>query len=92
MNISATRSSAQKTHGDMPREMEQRVERADESRALVATGPAAERGPATGFRQTPFLAQLIATRDQIAQTRERRRAEPEEAIAAYRATQALVKH
>jgi hypothetical protein len=38
------------------------------------------------------LAQIIATRDQIAQTRERRRAEPGEAIAAYRATEALPPH
>jgi hypothetical protein len=68
------------------------VRAVNESRALVTTGPAAERGPAIAFRQTPFLAQLIATRDQIAQTRERRRAEPAEAIDAYRATKALIKH
>jgi hypothetical protein len=90
--ISAVRHVSSKPPGDMPREGERRVERVSESRALVATGPAAERGPATGFRQSPFLAQLIANRDQLAQTRERRRAEPEEAIAAYRATQALVSH
>jgi hypothetical protein len=32
----------------------------------------------------PFVAHLIATRMQAPQTRERRRAEPEEAIAVYR--------
>lgn len=90
--INAVRDASSKPPGDMPREVVRRVERVNESRALVATGPAAERGSATGFRQTAFLAQLIANRDQLAQTRERRRAEPEEAIAAYRATQALVKH
>src|SRR5690606_4970783 len=34
----------------------------------------------------PFLAQLIATSRQLPQTRERRRAEPEKALAAYAAT------
>jgi hypothetical protein len=33
-----------------------------------------------------FLAHLIATARQMPQTRERRRAEPEDAIAAYRST------
>jgi hypothetical protein len=36
-----------------------------------------------------FLAQLIATKDQHPQTRERRRADPTEALAAYRAAAAL---
>jgi hypothetical protein len=36
-------------------------------------------------RQAPFLAHLIATARQAPQTRERRRAEPAEAIAAYTA-------
>jgi len=37
----------------------------------------------------PFLAQLVATKDGHPQTRERRRAEPNVALAAYRATAAL---
>ena len=36
----------------------------------------------------PFLAQLVATKDGHPQTRERRRAEPNVALAAYRATAA----
>ena len=58
-----------------------------ESRALVAVEPATPHaGPRTLTRHpaAPFLAQLIATHLQLPQTRERRRAEPAEAIAAYR--------
>jgi hypothetical protein len=64
---------------------------------LVALEPvAAARAPHTHerspqFRQAPFLAQLIATKDQHPQTRQRRRAEPHEALASYRATAALLK-
>jgi hypothetical protein len=61
-------------------------------RSLIALAPAAPLGePISQYRQqAPFLAQLIATREQLPQTRERRRAEPEEAIAAYRAMSALI--
>ena len=56
--------------------------------ALVAC-PAVERdsaNPRPGRRpNADFLAQLIATSGQAPQTRARRRAEPEHAIAAYRA-------
>jgi hypothetical protein len=38
----------------------------------------------TRHPSAPFVAQLIATRMQAPQTRERRRAEPHEAIAVYR--------
>ncbi len=61
-----------------------------ESRALVALSPltgSAER--MLSCRYAPFLAQLVATKDQHPQTRERRRAEPDVAVAAYRATAAL---
>jgi hypothetical protein len=93
MNIAAARNASRMPPGDTQDRTGQHGELATESRALVAVSPtAAEREPVAGFRQAPFLAQLIATRDQIAQTRERRRAEPAEAIAAYRATEALVKH
>jgi hypothetical protein len=57
-----------------------------ESRALIAVGPAAfvERAIVHTRRPSaPFLAHLIATRMQAPQTRARRRAEPEEATAAY---------
>lgn len=63
---------------------------AKSGRALVTvtSQPAAESAP--NYRQATFLAQLIATRDHAPQTRERRRAEPMEALAAYRAAAALV--
>jgi hypothetical protein len=41
------------------------------------------------YRYAPFLAQLVATKDQHPQTRERRRADPDVAVAAYRAAAAL---
>jgi predicted membrane metal-binding protein len=59
---------------------------AGEGRALVALSPAAAaRRPSGSHRHAAFLAHLIATKGQLPQTRERRRAEPAEAIAAYRA-------
>lgn len=63
---------------------------AAQSRALVALAPPApvSRAPAH-YRQAPFLAQLLAVKDQHAQTRARRRAAPAEAAAAYRATAKL---
>ena len=48
--------------------------------ASVDTAPAEPQG---GRPRADFLAQLIATLTQAPQTRLRRRAEPEEAIAAY---------
>jgi hypothetical protein len=57
------------------------------SRALVAlaaeTQDALPRRPVQ--RVSNFLTQLIATARQVPQTRERRRADPAEVIAAYRA-------
>jgi hypothetical protein len=68
------------------------ADQAAASRALVALTPvmAARMSPET-YRQAPFLAQLLAMKDQHPQTRERRRAEPDEALAAYRATAALTR-
>ena len=61
-----------------------------ESRALVALDPLQSRsGNTAGHRYAPFVAQLVATKDQHPQTRERRRAEPNDALAAYRAVAAL---
>jgi hypothetical protein len=60
---------------------------ASEARALVAIEPpvphSATRWPMR-HPAAPFIAQLIAARLRAPQTRDRRRAEPEEAIAAYR--------
>jgi len=57
---------------------------ATECRALVALTPAAAPSQPVAYRNAAFLAHLIATKEQAPQTRERRRAEPADAIAAYR--------
>ena len=62
-----------------------------ESRALVVTAPAAAIATRTTHRQATFLAHLIATKEHAPQTCERRRAEPHEALAAYRAADALTR-
>ncbi len=57
------------------------------SRALVTLSPAAVRRDwLANHRQAAFLAHLIAVKGQHPQTCARRRAEPNEALAAYRAT------
>jgi len=62
-------------------------------RALVVLTPAEtpETVPAS-YREAEFLAHLIATKEHLPQTCERRRADPAEAIAAYGAADALTKH
>jgi hypothetical protein len=61
-----------------------------ESRALVALDPLLRyTGQSATYRYAPFVAQLVATKDQHPQTRERRRADPHDALAAYRAAAAL---
>lgn len=68
------------------------AEQAAPNRALVALAPAAARHEAPGTHfQAPFLAQLLAVKDRHPQTRERRRAEPEEVLAAYGAIVALTR-
>jgi hypothetical protein len=60
------------------------------SRALVALAPAAgARETLGGKAPAVFLAHLIAMKRELPQTRARRRAEPNEALAAYRASAAL---
>ena len=58
------------------------------SRALVLVGSAApETNPRRSVqRVASFVTQLIANASRVPQTREKRRAEPTEVIAAYRAT------
>jgi hypothetical protein len=68
------------------------AEHDEESHALVVVEPAGAQAPTVNYRQAPFLAHLIATKDQLPQTRVRRRAEPAEAIAAYRAVEAITGH
>ncbi len=59
------------------------------NRALVPLHPQARRkaAPAAGRPCSAFLAQLIATVAQAPQTRERRRAEPNEAVSCYACAQ-----
>jgi hypothetical protein len=65
---------------------------APESRALVPLAPtAASRAAPAPYRQATFLAHLLAVKGGHAQTRERRRAAPAEAIAAYRAAAGLTR-
>ena len=62
--------------------------------ALVAIGDR-ESGPVPYHvvrRQAPFLAHLIAMARQVPQARERRRAEPAEAIAVYRTSLDRLRH
>jgi len=86
-------SSARKPDADHPQAEPASGAPANESRALVALAPtsdAAERQ--AGHRHAPFVAHLIAVKDQHPQTRERRRVAPNEASAAYLATAALTGH
>jgi hypothetical protein len=66
-----------------------------ESRALVVIAPPAPKAHKPdrpmAYRDAPFMAQLIATKAQMPQTRSRRRAEPQDALAAYRAVAALAR-
>ena len=75
------------------RAVEREVERAEtpasECRALVVIEAAAAVETSPIYREAAFLAHLIATREHAPQTRERRRAEPGEAICAYRAAMAM---
>lgn len=64
---------------------------APECRALVVTETRAAAPNAPVYREAAFLAHLIATSGHAPQTRERRRAEPLEAIAAYRTVTALTR-
>jgi hypothetical protein len=64
------------------------AQEASMSTALVPVAPANRSEPFTGAPRSPsapFLAHLIATARQAPQTRFRRRAEPEQAAAAYAA-------
>jgi hypothetical protein len=60
---------------------------------VAALPPLAEDGRKSMRRNSAsFLAQLIANERQMPQTRERRRAEPQDALAAYGAAAKLVRH
>ncbi|MBV9348408.1 MAG: hypothetical protein JO245_10575 [Pseudolabrys sp.] len=56
-----------------------------ESRALVPVHAAIQRDLNAKPRSAAFLAQLIAAKEQVPQARDRRRAEPSDAMHAYQA-------
>jgi hypothetical protein len=93
MRLAEIKKVVQRQSGLTPRGAEPAsAEQAAPSRALVALAPAAalHKVPES-YRQAPFLAHLLAMKDQHPQTRERRRAEPDEALAAYGAAIALTR-
>jgi len=59
---------------------------------IAASEPSTAPDPAVGRPRADFLAQLIATVNQVPQTRMRRRAEPAEAVAAYSAVEQCPAH
>lgn len=67
------------------RQREQGLAETGSSRAMITIAPASSVGhdPSPSYRPAPFLAHLIATREQFPQTRERRRLEPADAVRAY---------
>lgn len=90
MRVDGTKQAAFRQPGGFARDAVP-AEPNTESRALVVTAPAPVPATPTTYRQAAFLAHLIATKSHAPQTRERRRAEPSEAIAAYRAAAALTR-
>jgi len=86
MQLNEINASSPRHHDLRDRGAETDGAPATESRALVVLG-SSNGGPELQavYRYAPFVAQLIAVKDQHPQTRERRRAEPNEALAAYRA-------
>ncbi len=94
MRVEANQQAASADTGDFAEEFARQRQAGDDaaaqSRALVVTETAAE-PPSPVFREVGFLTHLIATREQAPQTRERRRADPAEALAAYRSADALTR-
>jgi hypothetical protein len=91
-SVSAIQGSAVIGAGTAPRGQTQtsaREPKVATSRALIPLQPAAPSTTPTHTRaQASYLAHLIATQQKLPQTRERRRAEPQDAIAAYAAAEA----
>jgi hypothetical protein len=86
--VSGIRGSIVSDTGHAPRDeaASPHAARTASGRALIAVQPVARADASSPTRpQASFLAHLIATDRQLPQTRERRRAEPEDAIAAYTA-------
>jgi len=85
MRVEAAKQATSGQTGGTPNDaMLTNAEHHAASRALFAISPAVTPAFTMGYRQAASLAHLIAVKDQHPQTRERLRAEPGEAIAAYR--------
>ena len=91
-SVRAINSSTIVAAGNAPRrEASTPREKVSASRALIPVTPIAPSETPVGTRtraDAAFLAHLIATDQKAPQTRERRRAEPADAIAAYAAANA----
>ena len=86
MRLSGIRSVTSRQGSFAPAGDDAPAPQAQPSRALVAVMPAIAHEAPSRYLQAPFLAQLLAVKDGHPQMRERRRAEPAEALAAYHAT------
>ena len=93
MRVERTRQAATRRTGAKPAEFVVPPVQDDAGgRAVLVLDEPDVAEPPTSYREAQFLAHLIATKDQLPQTRERRRADPAEAIAAYTAADALIEH
>lgn len=90
MRVGAIKEGYSGSLGRPPREAASAEDRSPGRALVVLEAPAAGDLPSV-HPQAAFLAHLIATKAQHPQTRARRRAEPQEALAAYRAVAALVR-
>jgi len=88
MRVEAAKQATSGPAGNKPRDAAAAAHDTG-SRALVVLAPVITPAPPANYRPAAFLAHLIAVKDQLPQTRERRRAEPAAAIAAYRAAEAM---
>ena len=89
MRISGTREGAFGHGGQPPQQPDSRAPNA--SRALTVIDPPLRSEMLFVRGDAAFLAHLIATKAQAPQTRAKRRAEPAEALAAYRATARMMR-
>ena len=83
MRIGGSREGAFGDRGKHPHGPQASAAPAGRALTIVGT-PVSREAPALTRGDAAFLAHLIATKEQLPQTRVKRRAEPAEALAAYR--------
>jgi len=83
--VGGIRAAAPAGAGPVPRgeAVSSHAVKTESGRALVAVAPVDHSEDSHHWPQASFLAHLIATADQLPQTRERRRADPEHVTALY---------